>query len=282
MWRSICAPVVADALRQSLKREPVTDSAGQPGRGEPPSLNGQTAVMNAAVRVGLVVGLCLGAASPSLAQITYVANNGDKPVSVIETATHALINIIVLGSSPRGQGAAGTPNGLRAYVTNNGNAIVNTITLEKNAFSFRNFVDPSLITGGSEAALTLGFGQFLDFRGGTLQTTASLKAAHTLSLIIPVGTIVTRGFDSTFSDNVIGPGAFTKTGAGFAGIPGPSAVFFGPNEGHDSAVVSAGVSAELTPAIPTYLNYDGQVGREHYDSNAVTGGVSQLLIGVLE
>jgi len=61
--------------------------------------------------------------------------------------------------------------------------------------------------------------------------------------------------------------------AGFAGIPGPSATFFGPNEGHDSAVVSAGVSALLTPAISIYVNYDGQLGRGNYDSNAVTGGV---------
>jgi hypothetical protein len=28
--------------------------------------------------------------------------------------------------------------------------------------------------------------------------------------------------------------------AGFSGISGPSATFFGPSEGHDSAVVSAG------------------------------------------
>jgi outer membrane autotransporter protein len=61
--------------------------------------------------------------------------------------------------------------------------------------------------------------------------------------------------------------------AGFAGISGASATFFGPDEGHDSAVVSAGVSVQLTPAIATYVNYDGQLGREHYDSNAVTGGV---------
>jgi len=61
--------------------------------------------------------------------------------------------------------------------------------------------------------------------------------------------------------------------AGFAGIPGPSATFFGPNEGHDSAIVSAGVSVQLTPAISTYVNYDGQLGRGNYDSNAVTGGV---------
>jgi outer membrane autotransporter protein len=61
--------------------------------------------------------------------------------------------------------------------------------------------------------------------------------------------------------------------AGFAGLPGPSATFFGPSEGHDGAVVSAGVSAQWTPAIATYLNYNGQLGREHYNSNGVTGGV---------
>jgi len=58
-----------------------------------------------------------------------------------------------------------------------------------------------------------------------------------------------------------------------AGFAGASAIFFGPNEGHDSAVVGAGVSVQLTPAISTYVNYDGQLGRANYDSNAVTGGV---------
>jgi hypothetical protein len=58
--------------------------------------------------------------------------------------------------------------------------------------------------------------------------------------------------------------------AGFAGIPRPSATFLCPSEGHDSAVVSAGVSAQLTSAISTYVNYDGQLGRGNYDSNAVT------------
>src|ERR1700690_193224 len=43
--------------------------------------------------------------------------------------------------------------------------------------------------------------------------------------------------------------------AGFAGIPRPSATFFGPSEGHDSGVVSAGVSVQVTPAISTYVNY---------------------------
>ena len=61
--------------------------------------------------------------------------------------------------------------------------------------------------------------------------------------------------------------------AGFADISGPSATFFGPSEGHDSAVISAGLAVRLTPTISTYLNYDGQLGRTNYDSNAVTGGV---------
>jgi hypothetical protein len=39
--------------------------------------------------------------------------------------------------------------------------------------------------------------------------------------------------------------------AGFAGIPGPSATLFGPSEDHDSAVMSAGVSVGLSPAICT-------------------------------
>ncbi|MBV8415418.1 MAG: autotransporter outer membrane beta-barrel domain-containing protein, partial [Verrucomicrobia bacterium] len=58
--------------------------------------------------------------------------------------------------------------------------------------------------------------------------------------------------------------------AGFAGIPGPSATFLGPSEGHDSAIVSAGLSVSWTPTIATYVNYDGQLGRNRYDSNAVT------------
>jgi outer membrane autotransporter protein len=61
--------------------------------------------------------------------------------------------------------------------------------------------------------------------------------------------------------------------ASFAGIPGPSATSFGPSEGHDSAIISAGVSAQWTPAMTIYVNYDGQLGRGNYDSNAVTGGV---------
>jgi outer membrane autotransporter protein len=61
--------------------------------------------------------------------------------------------------------------------------------------------------------------------------------------------------------------------AGFAGISGPTTTFSGPSEGHNSAILSTGVSAQWTPALTVYLNYDGQLGRGNYNSNAVTGGV---------
>jgi outer membrane autotransporter protein len=61
--------------------------------------------------------------------------------------------------------------------------------------------------------------------------------------------------------------------AGFAEITAPSATFFGPAEGHDSAVVSAGCAVQMTPAITIYVNYDGQLGRGNYDSNGVSGGI---------
>ena len=61
--------------------------------------------------------------------------------------------------------------------------------------------------------------------------------------------------------------------AGFVGVPGSTATFFGPNEGHDSAIVSTGISVQWTSGLTLYANYDGQLGRKNYNSNAVTGGV---------
>jgi outer membrane autotransporter protein len=61
--------------------------------------------------------------------------------------------------------------------------------------------------------------------------------------------------------------------AGFANIPGPSATFLGPAEGHDSAIVNAGISEAWTPTISTYVSYDGLLGRDRYDSNGVSGGI---------
>ena len=56
---------------------------------------------------------------------------------------------------------------------------------------------------------------------------------------------------------------------------GSSSVFTvsGPAVGRDSALVSAGVSVQITPTISAYTYYDGQLGRSNYSSNNVTGGV---------
>jgi outer membrane lipase/esterase len=61
--------------------------------------------------------------------------------------------------------------------------------------------------------------------------------------------------------------------ANLAGFSQTSATFFGPAEGHDSAVVSAGASVQWTPTVSTYVSYDGQLGRDRYDSNGVSGGI---------
>jgi outer membrane autotransporter protein len=60
--------------------------------------------------------------------------------------------------------------------------------------------------------------------------------------------------------------------AGFAGVPGPSGTFFGPAEGRNSVIIDGGVSVQWTPTLSSYINYDGQLGRDRYGSNAVTGG----------
>ena len=61
--------------------------------------------------------------------------------------------------------------------------------------------------------------------------------------------------------------------AGFTDISGPSATFLGPSEGHDSAVVDAGISVSWTKSVSTYVSYNGLLGRDRYDSNGVSGGV---------
>jgi len=120
-------------------------------------------------------------------------------------------------------------------------------------FSEKGSLAPLLIHSGSAESLRsdVGFRAFYQWQIGKLVVEPSLKA--------------TWEHEYRYSALPIA--------AGFAGIPGPSATFYGPSEGHDSAVVSAGVSVQFTPAISTYVSYDGQLGRENYDSNAVTGGV---------
>ena len=53
-----------------------------------------------------------------------------------------------------------------------------------------------------------------------------------------------------------------------------SATFNGPNLGHDSLIIEANLGVQITPQIATTIGYDGQLARDHYISNAVTGTVS--------
>jgi len=66
----------------------------------------------------------------SAAQNAYIPNSGDN-VSVIATATNAVIATIPVGSSPAG--AAVTPDGTRVYVTNAGSGTVSVIDAATNA-----------------------------------------------------------------------------------------------------------------------------------------------------
>jgi outer membrane autotransporter protein len=62
--------------------------------------------------------------------------------------------------------------------------------------------------------------------------------------------------------------------ANFAAFPGQSTTVFGPSEGHDSTIINVGAVVQLSPRFSTYVGYQGQLGRDHYNANAVTGGFS--------
>jgi outer membrane autotransporter protein len=57
-------------------------------------------------------------------------------------------------------------------------------------------------------------------------------------------------------------------------LNGATATFYGPNEGHDSMIINANIAVQWTPRIWTTIGYDGQVARDNYNSNAVTGTFS--------
>ena len=48
----------------------------------------------------------------------------------------------------------------------------------------------------------------------------------------------------------------------------------GPSEGHNSAIVNAVLGVQWSPGVSAYVGYEGQLGRDRYNANAVTGDVS--------
>jgi outer membrane autotransporter protein len=57
-------------------------------------------------------------------------------------------------------------------------------------------------------------------------------------------------------------------------LGGATATFHGPSIGHDSLVINAGAELQINPRIAITISYDGQLARDHYYSNAVTGTFS--------
>jgi outer membrane autotransporter protein len=57
--------------------------------------------------------------------------------------------------------------------------------------------------------------------------------------------------------------------AEFASGAGNIFTVHGPAEGHDSALINAGIDMQWTPTIGTYFGYNGQVGRSNYDSQSL-------------
>src|SRR5438094_6707276 len=79
----------------------------------------------------LSMGVGLGTVTAQAQTRAYVTNNGSNTVSVIDTATNTVVEIISPGQYP--QGVAITPDGTRAYVTDNVDGAVAVIDTTTNA-----------------------------------------------------------------------------------------------------------------------------------------------------
>ena len=83
-------------------------------------------------RLGVIAGLLFTVWSgAAMAQNAYVPNFSSNNVSVINTATNAVVATVVVGTRP--YGAAVTPDGTRAYVTNQNSNTVSVINTATNA-----------------------------------------------------------------------------------------------------------------------------------------------------
>jgi outer membrane autotransporter protein len=160
-------------------------------------------------------------------------------VAVIATATNKVVGSIDLPVGSVSAGISITPNGEFVFVEDfrshnvseidvATNTLVKTFNVGINPLSLGLFIGPNIIVApggplsvGSDAALTpLGFGTFVNFNGGTLQTTGSLVTARTISLLALGGTIDSNGFDSVFSGAIVNTGSLTKIGAGTLTLTG--------------------------------------------------------------
>jgi outer membrane autotransporter protein len=122
-----------------------------------------------------------------------------------------------------------------------------------NGFTEHNSLAPLDIRGGDADSLRMALGVKASceckLAGMTLKPELRLAWQHEFG-------DSTYSLDSSLANG--GGGTFTVSG---------------PRFGRDSLLVGAGCALEITPRCATYLYYDGELLRENYVSNAVTGGV---------
>jgi YVTN family beta-propeller protein len=76
----------------------------------------------------LAIGLVAMTSTAEAAPFAYVTNQGSNNVSVIDTATNAVVVTIAVGNNPYGM--TGTPDGKHVYVTNSASNTVSVIDTE--------------------------------------------------------------------------------------------------------------------------------------------------------
>jgi outer membrane autotransporter protein len=107
---------------------------------------------------------------------------------------------------------------------------------------------------------------------GTSQESLRSDLGFRAWYVFPIGHASVRPFLRAAWDHEYKEGAIPVT-AQLVDFPGTVTVP-GVPLGHDSCIVNAGVSAQITERVSIYAEYDGQLGRSQYNSNGVSGGFS--------
>jgi len=119
--------------------------------------------------------------------------------------------------------------------------------------------NPSFSENGSNAPVTV--------QGGSNSSLVSDLGFDASYSIKKVTLKVSAAWEHEYKDTT------TFTTVNLVSIPQASTSIAGTSLGHDSAVVSAGISYQLTERVSVSLGYNGQLGRRNYESNSVTGSI---------
>lgn len=140
----------------------------------------------------------VGAKAADAAPVAYVTNSGSANVSVVDTATAAVLTTISVGLTP--EQIAVAPNGLRAYVANTGSNTVSVIDTATNT------VTTTIPVGQRPDFLAVSPDGISVYVPNQTSNTVSVIATATNSVVgspIPVGTSPTAAaFSPTTSPGI--------------------------------------------------------------------------------